>query len=79
MEAGWDQKIAAKLREEKLTQEQIGFVLGLIAEQRNLMRMIQIRGSAMDAVSLRRTMRDRRKKMVGKKLRRIKRYLKRLA
>lgn len=34
MEVGWDHKIAAKLREEKLTQDQIGFVLGLIAEQR---------------------------------------------
>lgn len=34
MEAGWDQKIAATLRKEKLTQEQIGFVLGLISEQR---------------------------------------------
>lgn len=34
MEVGWDHKIAAKLREEKLTQDQIGIVLGIIAEQR---------------------------------------------
>jgi predicted transcriptional regulator len=31
MEVGWDHKIAAKLREEKLTQDQIGIVLGIIA------------------------------------------------
>ena len=34
MEVGWDHKIAAKLREEKLTQDQIGIVLGIISEQR---------------------------------------------
>lgn len=30
----WDRLAAAKLREQGLTQEQIGFVLGLLAEHR---------------------------------------------
>ena len=34
MEPGWDKKLAAKLRENGLTQEQIGLVIGEVAEQR---------------------------------------------
>ncbi len=43
--AGWDKELAINLRQQNLTQEQIGFVIGIVAEERmNADRIGYIRG-----------------------------------
>lgn len=42
---GWDKELAINLRKQNLTQEQIGFVIGIVAEERmNADRIGYIRG-----------------------------------